>query len=100
MSESDLLAALGGAAVPFEARGVKFLARPLTLAGAAKYDELRKAGADDYPARAALLISLCVTREDGSPLSAEFAAALPAPVADALAGRLAELNGWGDHAGN
>lgn len=101
MSESDLLAALGGAAVSFEvAPGVTLTLRTLTMGDAGKYQKFRADHKDDPIAAVCKLVALSATLPDGSPLSEELIAKLPASAVDRIAARVAELNGWGEAAGN
>lgn len=101
VSESDLLAALGGAAVSFEvAPGVVLALGPLTLPDAQAYSAYRKANSDDAAGAVSKLLALSVTGPGGMVWSEEFARKLPAAVVDKIAGRIAELNGWGDAPGN
>lgn len=100
MSDVDFLGALGGAPVPFEVNGVPVLVQPFTVADAQAYRAAREAKPDDKAAHVATLIALSVTRADGTPIGADLAAKLPAVVADALAEKIAAVNGWGDAAGN
>lgn len=99
MDDSDFLRALGGEAVPFEVRGVPFLARPLTVSDAEAYRQYRDANPDDKAGHVAKLIALAVTRGDGGVIPFDLAAKLPANVADEFARKVATVNGWDDSPG-
>lgn len=101
MNETDLLAALGGAAVSFEvAPGVSVDLRPLSLPAAGEYRRHREQHADDTEAALCKLVSLSVILSDGKPLSEAGAARLPSHVVMRLVDRISKLNGWGEDAGN
>jgi len=101
VSESDLLAALGARPVSFEVRpGVVLSLRPLTVADATAYSAYRRDNPDDQAGAVAKLLALSVLGPGGQPLSEETARAIPAKVADDIATRVIELNGWGEAAKN
>ena len=100
MSDADLLGALGGAPVSFQVNGVALKTRRLTVAQALRFRSYRDKYPDDKAGHIAALIAIGVTREDGAPITLELAKALPADVADEIAQKVADVNGWGDAAGN
>lgn len=100
MSESDLLAALGGAAVSFEVKGLTLTARPLTVADAEAYRAHAKAHPDNKAAHVGKLLSLTVTGPGGAAFTESLVAKLPAQVVNEIAEKVTTLNGWGDAAGN
>ncbi|HEY1191934.1 MAG TPA: hypothetical protein VGE74_30165 [Gemmata sp.] len=100
MTDADFLGALGGAPVSFEVGGVPLVTRRLTFAQAQRFREYSKKCPDDKPAHLAALIAIAVTRGDGAPISVELARQLPAEVAEAIADKVADVNGWGDTAKN
>lgn len=100
MTESDLLAALNGAAVQFDVvDGVTVWVRPLLLADLAEYRAYRDAHPDDKDGAAVKLIELSVTY-NGKPVTADEVRQLPVRHVNALVGRINDLNGWGDAAKN
>lgn len=101
MSGEDLLAALGGAAVSFEVvPGVVLMLRPLSMRDAGEYQKYRKENADDKIGAVCKLVALSATMPDGSPLSADVIGMLPAVHVETIAARVADMNGWGEAAGN
>lgn len=100
MSESDLLAALGGESVQFEVRpGVSVTLRPLSLADAGEYGAYEPANPADVTAKTAKLISLAASL-NGTPITFDVARKLPATIAEKIAEKIAEITGWGEAAGN
>ncbi len=100
MSESDLLAALGGAAVSFDlAPGVAVELRPLSLPAAGEYHRFREEHPNIEDALCKL-VSLSAYLPGGARLSAETVVRLPSSVVMKLVDRINELNGWGEAAGN
>lgn len=100
MSESDFLAAVGAAAVPFEVSGVTVLIHPLGAPEAIAHQEYVKANPEDKAGALAKLLALSVELPGGARLSESSAARLPFAVAGKIADRIGELNGWGEDAGN
>lgn len=96
MTDADLLGALGGAPVAFEVNGVRLSTRRLTFAQAQRYRAYRDSHPDDKPGHLAALIACAVTRADGSPIPLSVAYQLPADVANEIADKVADVNGWGD----
>jgi hypothetical protein len=100
MNESDLLAALGGAPVPFEVKGIPLRIRPLSGADAIAYREFTRANPEDQAGALAKLLALSVVGPGGVPFTEALANRLPFSVAEKIAERVAQVNGWGDAAGN
>lgn len=101
MSESDLLAALGGAAVSFEVvPGVTLALRPLSMTDAGEYQRYRKDHGVDPVGAVIKLVAMSASGPDGKPLTEEIVGKLPASKVEMIAQRIAQLNGWGDAAGN
>lgn len=97
MSGADLVSALGGKLVPFDLNGVALWLRPLTANDLLMY---QAAKTDNAAASAVALIALSVVDEAGGRmLTAEQAGTLPVKAAEALAMRIASLNGFEGTAG-
>lgn len=100
MDKASAMAALSRAAIPFEVGGVTLTLRKLKFAEAQAVREYRKQNPDKVAESVAKLFALSVTWPDGSRMTEADAFELDADFADRIAQHLAELNGWGDAAGN
>lgn len=94
MTGSDLISALGGKVVPFDLGGVPLWLRPLTMGDLTEYKAIKDA---DVGKASAILIAYSVVTESGErALTVEQAGSLPVKAAQALAARIAQLNGFED----
>lgn len=100
MTESELLAALGGAPVSFEVKGITLQIRALSGPDAIEFHGYRRANPNDRAGELVKLIALSVTGPGDEPFTESLARRLPYSVQEKIAEKIADVNGWGNSAGN